>query len=127
LVAIDLKTGQKKWDVPLGSMTSILTPDVAAQTRPDWGSVNLGGAVAAGDGVVFAGGALDRRLHAYDIETGRELWSGELPASAKATPMVYRIDSGAEHVAIAVGGGGAWGAGDYIIAFRVAPTPPSKP
>ncbi len=126
LVAIDLKTGQKKWDVPLGSMASLVSADVAAQTRPDWGSVNLGGAVAAGGGVVFAGGALDRRLHAYDVDTGRELWSGELPASAKATPMVYRIESGAEYVAVAAGGGGAWGAGDYVIAFRVRLAPPSK-
>jgi quinoprotein glucose dehydrogenase len=118
LVAIDLKTGQKKWDVPLGSMTSVVSPDVAAQTRPDWGSVNLGGAIATG-GVVFVGGTLDRRLHAYDVETGRELWTGELPASAKATPAFYRLESGAEYIAVAVGGGGAWGAGDYVIAFRV--------
>jgi quinoprotein glucose dehydrogenase len=123
LVAVDLKTGLKKWDVPLGSMTSVVSPDIAAQTRPDWGSVNLGGAVAAAGGVVFAAGALDLRLHAYDIDTGRELWSGELPASARATPMVYRVDSGAEHVAIAVGGGGAWGTGDYVIAFRVLAPP----
>jgi quinoprotein glucose dehydrogenase len=120
LVAIDLKTGQKKWDVPLGSMTSVLSPDVAARARPDWGSVNLGGAVASTGGVVFIGAALDRRLHAYDIETGRELWFGELPASAKATPTIYRLDSGVEYVAVAVGGGGAWGGGDYVVAFRVA-------
>ncbi len=118
LVAIDLKTGHKKWDVPLGSMTSVLSPDVAKQTRPDWGSVNLGGAIATASGVVFIGAALDRRLHAYDIETGRELWQGELPASAKATPTSYRLASGAEYVAVAVGGGGAWGTGDYLVAFR---------
>ena len=81
--------------------------------------MNLGGAVATAGGVVFAGGSLDRRLHAYDVETGRELWSGELPASAKATPAIYRIASGAELVVVAAGGGGAWGAGDYLVAFRV--------
>ena len=120
LVAIDLKTGLKKWDVALGSMVSVLSPEIAAKTRPDWGSVNLGGAVATAGGVVFIGAALDRRLHAYDVDTGRELWHGELPASAKATPAIYRLDSGAEYVAVAVGGGGAWGAGDHVIAFRVA-------
>jgi quinoprotein glucose dehydrogenase len=119
LVAIDLKTGLKAWDTPLGSMTSIVSPDILKQTSPDWGSVNLGGAVATAGGVVFAGGSLDRRLHAYDVETGRELWSGELPASAKATPAIYRIASGAELVVVAAGGGGAWGAGDYLVAFRV--------
>jgi quinoprotein glucose dehydrogenase len=119
LVAIDLATGQKKWEAPLGSMTSILSPEIARQAQPDWGSVNLGGAVATAGGVVFIGAALDRRLHAYDIETGRELWQRELPASAKATPMTYRLASGAEYVAVAVGGGGAWGAGDYVMAFRL--------
>jgi quinoprotein glucose dehydrogenase len=119
LVAIDLTTGRRKWEVPLGSMASVLTPDVAPQTKPDWGSVNLGGATASASGVVFIGAALDRRLHAYDIETGRELWQGELPAGAKATPMTYRLASGAEYVAVAAGGGGAWGTGDYVVTFRL--------
>ena len=120
LVAIDLRTGQKKWEVPLGSMTSIVAPDVASQTNPDWGSINMGGATASASGIVFIGAALDRRLHAYDIETGRELWQGELPASAKATPVTYRLASGAEYVAVAAGGGGAWGTGDHVVAFRVS-------
>ena len=119
LVAIDLKTGRKAWETPLGSMTSIVSPDVLTQTSPDWGSVNLGGAVATANGIVFVAGALDRRLHAYDVETGRELWNGELPLSAKATPAIYRLESGAEYVVVAAGGGGAWGAGDYVVAFRV--------
>lgn len=119
LVAIDLRTGQKKWDVPLGSMTSIVDPGVASQTKPDWGSINLGGVTATASGVVFVGAALDRRLHAYDVETGRELWQGELPASAKATPMTYRLASGAEFVAVTAGGGGAWGTGDHVVVFRV--------
>jgi quinoprotein glucose dehydrogenase len=122
LVAIDLRTGQRKWEVPLGSMASVLAPDVAQQTKPDWGSINLGGAMATASGVVFIGAALDRRLHAYDVETGRELWQGQLPASAKATPMTYRLASGVEYVSVAVGGGGAWGAGDYVVAFRL-PSP----
>jgi quinoprotein glucose dehydrogenase len=118
LVAIDLGTGQKKWDAPLGSMTSIVDPGVASQTKPDWGSINLGGVAATASGVVFVGAALDRRLHAYDVETGRELWQGELPASAKATPVTYRLASGVDYVAVTAGGGGAWGSGDYVVAFR---------
>ena len=69
--------------------------------------------------MVFIGASIDRRLHAYDVETGDELWHGELPASAKATPMSYRLQSGAQYVAVAVGGGDAWGAGDYVLAFRL--------
>jgi len=33
--------------------------------------------------------------------------------------MTYRLASGEQFVVIAVGGGGAWGAGDYVVAFRL--------
>jgi len=69
--------------------------------------------------VVFIGAALDRWLHAYDIETGRELWKGPLPESGKATPMSYRLASGQQFVVICVGGGGVFGAGDYVVAFTL--------
>jgi quinoprotein glucose dehydrogenase len=119
LVAIDLKTGGRLWDVPLGTFTSALSAEIAAKVPADWGSPNLGGPIATAGGLVFIGAALDRSLHAYDIETGRELWKGALPASGKATPMSYQLASGEQFVAIAVGGGGAWGNGDSVVAFRL--------
>ncbi len=121
LVAIDLRTGTAKWEVPLGSLAALGGAGGANAVRPEWGSPNLGGPIVTAGGLVFIGAALDRRLHAYDVETGRALWEGELPQSAKATPMSYRLASGAQYVAVAVGGGGAWGAGDYVVAFRVTP------
>lgn len=119
LVAVDLATGGILWNVPLGSFTAPLEPDVARRVQPDWGSPNLGGPLVTAGGLVFIGAALDSRLHAYDTETGLELWTAELPASAKATPMSYQLASGDQYVAIAVGGGDAWGRGDYVIAFRL--------
>ena len=118
LAAVDLKSGSQRWNVPLGSF-GILPSDIASRLPPDSGSPNLGGPMITAGGVVFIGAALDRSLHAYDIESGRELWKGVLPASAKASPMSYRLASGDQFVAIAVGGGGAWGAGDHVIAFRL--------
>ena len=99
LVAIDLNTGGRLWEVPLGSITA-LTGD-AATLPPEWGSPNLGGPIVTAGGVVFIGAALDRSLHAYDVETGRELWRGALPESGKATPMSYRLSTGEQFVAIA--------------------------
>ena len=119
LVAIDLKAGGRLWEVPLGSPTRLLPPDQAAKIPAEWGSPSLGGPIVTAGGVVFIGAALDRWLHAYDIETGRELWRGPLPESGKATPMSYRLASGQQYVVIAVGGGGAWGAGDYVVAFTL--------
>jgi quinoprotein glucose dehydrogenase len=119
LVAVNLQTGAKLWDVPLGSMTRPLPPERAALVRKEWGSPNLGGPIVTAGGLVFIGAALDRFLHAFDIETGRELWRGPLPESGKATPASYQLASGDQYVAIAVGGGDVFGTGDYVVAFRI--------
>ena len=117
LVAISLKTGGRLWEVPLGSIAALAGDKERA--LPEWGSPNLGGPIVTAGGLVFIGAALDRSLHAYDVETGRELWRGNLPESGKATPMSYRLASGEQFVAIAVGGGGAWGTGDSVVAFHL--------
>ena len=119
LVAVDLKTGRILWETPLGSFAGVVSADLAAKIPVEWGSPNLGGPMITAGGLVFIAAAVDRRLHAFDVETGRELWHGELPQSGKATPMSYRVASGEQFVAIAVGGGGAWGAGDYVVAFKL--------
>jgi quinoprotein glucose dehydrogenase len=82
------------------------------------GSPNLGGPIVTAAGVVFVGGAVDRALRAFDVETGRELWRAELPAGAKATPMTYRV-GGRQYVTVAAGGGSLWGKGDAIVTFAL--------
>src|SRR3989454_2374124 len=93
LVAIDLKTGGRRWEVPLGSPARLVPAEQAAKIPAEWGSPSLGGPIVTAGGVAFIGAALDRWLHAYDIETGRELWRGPLPRSGKATPPTHRLAS----------------------------------
>jgi quinoprotein glucose dehydrogenase len=119
LVAIDLKSGARLWETPLGSLTALVSSEMTAKIPQDWGSPNLGGPIVTAGGLIFIAATLDRSLHAYDIETGRELWRGELPVSGKATPMSYRLASGDQYVAVTAGGGGVWGTGDYVVAFRL--------
>jgi quinoprotein glucose dehydrogenase len=119
LVAVDLRTGALRWNVPLGSASRLFPKELADKAAPDWGSPNLGGPIVTAGGLVFIGAALDSALHAFDIDTGRQIWTGPLPSSGKATPMSYQLASGEQFVAIAAGGGGAWGAGDHVVAFRV--------
>jgi quinoprotein glucose dehydrogenase len=112
LTAVDLRSGSVSWEVPFGNMTG--TPD-----GEKLGSINLGGALITGD-LVFIAAAMDEALRAFDIDTGKLLWKGELPASAQATPMTYRI-GGRQFVVIAAGGHGKLGTkmGDAVVAFAL--------
>jgi quinoprotein glucose dehydrogenase len=117
LVAIDLATGKRNWDVPLGDVSNLdarLKPLFPAPS----GLPNLGGPIVTAAGVIFIGATFDRFIRAFDIETGRELWRGELPAGARATPMTYMVN-GKQFVVIAAGGNEDWGKGDSIVAFAL--------
>ncbi|MDQ6760375.1 MAG: pyrroloquinoline quinone-dependent dehydrogenase [Acidobacteriota bacterium] len=100
LAAIDLDTGEKRWEVPLGNIPWL--PPASQAMR--LGSINLGGPMTTAGGLVFIGAALDPFLRAFDTDTGKELWKGELPASARSTPMTYRSASGKQYILIAAGG-----------------------
>jgi quinoprotein glucose dehydrogenase len=115
LVAIDLATGARKWEVPLGAMAPDAPPATAA-----WGSPNLGGPMVTAGGLVFIAATLDQRIRAFDIETGQEVWSARLPAGGKATPMTFRGKSGRQYVVIAAGGDGdRFGKSDRVVAFAL--------
>jgi quinoprotein glucose dehydrogenase len=108
--AVDLFTGKQVWDVPLGTMIP------GQQT----GSINLGGPMITGGGLVFTAAGLDLFLHAFDLESGKELWKYQLPAGGHATPMTY-TRKGKQYVVIAAGGHGKLGTkqGDYVLAFAL--------
>ena len=68
-----------------------LKPEIAALSKTPLGTPNLGGPIVTAGGIVFIGAAMDHVLRAFDVETGRELWKGPLPAGARATPMTYQV------------------------------------
>jgi len=96
-----MNEGKIRWKVPLGSMQDF----GGKQPSIPPGSINLGGPIATAGGLVFIAGTFDPYLRAFDVETGKELWKGELPASGHATPMTYRLGrNGKQYVVIAAGG-----------------------
>ena len=119
LISVDLKENRVIWQVPLGS-TENLTPSwVPAR---DFGTPSLGGPILTAGELVFVGGAMDRYLRAFDLETGRELWKHALPAGGQATPMTYRAGKDErQYVVIAAGGHGPLGVprGDTVVAFAL--------
>ena len=119
LVAIDLKTGGRLWEVPLGTMSRAVRSGHGRESCPTGARP-----ISAARSSPLAGwcSSARRSIAAFTPTTSRpDASSGtaSLPASAKATPMSYRLASGDQFVAIAVGGGGAWGAGDYVVAFKL--------
>jgi quinoprotein glucose dehydrogenase len=60
-------------------------------------------------------------LRAFDSETGKELWSAELPAGGQATPMTFADAAGKQFIVIAAGGHARLGTklGDYVVAFAL--------
>ncbi len=118
LVAVNVATGTVAWRVPLGAPGPLAPAGAAGGVA--LGSPNLGGPIVTAGGLAFVAAALDRQLRAFDVETGRELWRGALPAGGKATPMTY-LAGGRQFVAIAAGGDGGdvWGKSDEIVVFAL--------
>ena len=110
VAAVDLFSGIKVWDVPLGSWIPGMNT----------GTITLGGPMVSAGGLVFTAAAMDNYLRAFDSETGKELWRFELPAGGQATPMTYTL-KGKQFLVIAAGGHGKLGTkqGDYVIAFTL--------
>jgi quinoprotein glucose dehydrogenase len=87
LVAVSADSGDIAWRAPLGP--------------------NLGGPAATDTGVVFIGASVEPYLRAFETRTGKELWKGQLPTSARATPLIYMTERGRQMIAIAAGGHGS--------------------
>jgi quinoprotein glucose dehydrogenase len=117
LAAIDLRRNAIRWQVMLGS-TRDMTPWFIPS--PTLGMPNMGGPIVTDGGLAFIGAAMDNYLRAFDVDTGRELWKGRLPAGGQATPMSYQVN-GRQFVVIAAGGHGGLDTkqGDYVVAFAL--------
>jgi quinoprotein glucose dehydrogenase len=100
LTAIDLNTGTIKWQVPDGTV-----PSMAEQSSSATGSFfPRGGVLVTGGGLVFVATSSDRKLRAYDEDTGKVVWETKLPAAAEGVPAAYEV-GGRQYIALCVAGG----------------------
>lgn len=74
----------------------------------------LTAALTTAGGLVFIGD-YDRYVHAFDVETGEELWRTRLATSAQGFPVSFAID-GEQYIAIPSGreGGSPWRIGNFL-------------
>jgi quinoprotein glucose dehydrogenase len=103
ITAYDLNKGTIKWQVPTGD-----DPAMAARGIHDTGSRMLRtGIIPTATGLVFQVGG-DRKLRAYDEETGKVLWTKEIGGSSTGVPAMYEIN-GREYLVIALSAAGGRG------------------
>ena len=102
LTAVDLNRGEIVWRVPLG-----VVDELEAKGVHNTGAQNLGGSIVTAGGLVFIAGTTDHRFRAFDVQSGKQLWEGQLEANGHATPMTFQgKKSGKQFIVIASGGGG---------------------
>ena len=114
LNAVDLNTGEVKWNVTLGEY-----PELTARGIPPTGTENYGGPVVTAGGVLFIAATADETIRAFDKDTGKLLWRAPLPFSGNATPSTYMVN-GRQYVVISAGGGKSGRpAGGSVVAFAL--------
>ena len=87
LTAYDLNKGTIKWQVPVGDDLRALK-----EGAHDTGGIGLrAGTVVTSTGLVFLTGA-DAKMRAYDSETGKVLWTAELPGQSRGIPAMYSVN-----------------------------------
>jgi quinoprotein glucose dehydrogenase len=125
ITAIDLQTGDFRWQVAHGETPDFVRnhPALKGITVPRTGQSGAVGVlvtktlVVAGDPQVTSppGRARGAMLRAYDKATGREVGSVLMPAQQSGSPMTYSL-GGRQYIVVAVSGGNY--SGEYI-AFRL--------
>jgi len=102
LQAIDMETGAIRWET-------------RRRQTPDMGVLTTAG------GVLFTGW-MDRQFVAYDVATGRELWSTGVSGVPNASAITYSVD-GKQYVAMVTGHGNplAFGVPDVIPETQLPP------
>jgi quinoprotein glucose dehydrogenase len=115
LNAINLNTGEFAWKIPLGEY-----PELAAKGIKDTGTENYGGPVVTAGGLVFiAATNFDRKLRAFDKDTGKLLWETVMPSSGNSTPATYELN-GRQYVVVAAAGGKAPSGGTAVVYIAFA-------
>ena len=98
LNAVDVKTGNIAWQVPLG-ITEQLPAAKAAHGRS--GNAFAGPTATAG-GLVFTG-EMNGDFDAFDARSGEKLWHYPLGSGVCTPPITYKI-KGVQYIAVGAGG-----------------------
>ena len=103
ITAYDLNTGTIKWQVPCGDLPQAGPGPMRGNVSPKGGFV-----VTAGGLIFFAGN--EGKLYAYDADTGKVVFTKDLPNGSAGVPAVYEV-GGRQYILFAIVGGNTFPAG----------------
>ena len=118
MIAVELSSGDVKWRSVLGRIDALEAIGVH-----NTGSLNMGGSVATGGGLVFIGATNDSRFRAFESASGKLLWEAKIEASAHTSPITYLGRDGKQYVAVMASGGGGFlggGSSNALVAYALA-------
>jgi len=115
LTAINLNTGETKWQIPFGYEVDTISK------RKLPGGRNFGGVIITKSGIIFANGTTDEYARAYNIRNGNELWNTKIPFAGSSPPMTY-LYKGCQYLIFTATGGrfvGFGDSGDATVAYKL--------
>nr|WP_312986441.1 membrane-bound PQQ-dependent dehydrogenase, glucose/quinate/shikimate family [Comamonas koreensis] len=121
LTAVDLKTQQIAWQVPVGTVKDTGPFGIKMGLPIPIGMPTIGGTMATQGGLVFIAATQDYYLRAYETGTGQEVWKARLPVGSQGTPISYQSPvTGQQFVLVSAGGArNSPDRGDYVIAYAL--------
>ncbi|WP_060514207.1 glucose/quinate/shikimate family membrane-bound PQQ-dependent dehydrogenase [Pseudomonas sp. NBRC 111132] len=121
LTAIDMKTRQVAWQVPVGTVEDTGPLGIRMHLPIKIGLPTLGSTLSTQGGLVFIAGTQDFYLRAYDSSNGNEIWKARLPVGSQGGPMTYvSPKTGKQYVVITAGGARqSTDRGDYVISYAL--------
>ena len=126
LSAVDLRTGTLLWRHPVGTARDSGPFGIATGLPLPVGMAGFGGTLTTKGGLAFMGAVREKTFRAFDIRTGRELWSARLPAGGQSTPMTYISPKSGRQFVVIMAGGSTFlkmPLSDAVVAFAL----PNKP
>lgn len=89
IAVIDLNTKQLLWSRPAGDMREAGPFNLRSGLPIDVGTAIRAGTMTTRGGLTFLSSTMDATVRAYDVRTGEEKWSSDLPGNGQSTPMSY--------------------------------------
>jgi quinoprotein glucose dehydrogenase len=117
MVKYNLNTGDIVWRVPTGVQEA--PPEYKIPNNTGVQFPRNAPLVTAG-GLIFLATGPERKMHAYDRETGQELWQHSLPNGAEGMPATYQVN-GRQFVVLSV----AQANGTFPASFYPPGAPPA--